>query len=71
MTQSLAKHLATEDFDIQISKEASSAAHVASNGRIDKLQRLTELAILAAEAEEIRVINEEIIRSIQSELKVK
>ncbi|MBT5018365.1 MAG: ATP-binding protein [Planctomicrobium sp.] len=71
VTQSLAKHLATEDFDIQISKEASSAAHVASNGRIDKLQRLTELAILAAEAEEIRVINEEIIRSIQSELKVK
>lgn len=71
VSQAIGKHLADDESEVQISKEAVEEVKSAAAGRVDKLKRLTELAILAAEAEEIRVINEDLIRSIRSELKVK
>lgn len=71
ISQTLAKEFSHSENDLQVTSEAVDVIQEMTQGRMDKIRRLTELAALAAEAEEIRVLNEEVIRSLMGELSLK
>lgn len=54
----------------EFTHDAVDALVAVGSGRIDRLRRLTELAILAAESEEQPTIDAELIRSLQQELRL-
>ncbi len=71
VSQILAKEVYSRNQSLHLTQDAIEAVQDATAGRIDKLKRLAELSVLAAEADNLQEIDEDIIRSLNSELKIR
>lgn len=70
-SQTVARAVSQSPRTVQLSPAVPQAAHAATDGRFDKLQKLTELALLAAEAEALEGLDVDLIRAIQEEFSLK
>lgn len=66
--QELAGALVRQNSAIKLAPDAAQVAHHLTRGDIHRLRRLAELAILAAEADELPIIDAEILRSLSGEI---
>ncbi|MEW4488307.1 hypothetical protein AB1L42_09515 [Thalassoglobus sp. JC818] len=66
--QELAGELARKNVDVKLSSDAAAVAHQLTNGDLNRLRRLAELAAIAAEADELPIIDANVLRSLSEEI---
>ncbi len=71
VSQMLAQEVYSRNQELHLTHDAHAAAQDATAGRVDKLKRLAELTAIAAEADGLHEINEDVIRSLKSELELR
>lgn len=69
-SQLLAQEVHSRSHELHLTPGAIAAAQDATAGRVDKLKRLAELAVIAAEADHLDEIDNEVIRSLKRELEL-
>jgi hypothetical protein len=69
-SQMLAQEVYSRSKELHLTQDAIAVVQDATAGRVDKLKRLAELTAIAAEADELREINKDVILSLKSELEI-